>query len=97
MPDVERFVADTNVLISRLFFRNSLPAQAVREAMSGSQLIVSTETLLELEEVLSRPKFDIYLSSNDRLEFFHRLSRAAVLIRNVPAVAACRDPKDDKF
>ena len=66
MPDVERFVADTNILVSRLFFCNSLPPQAVRRAMSASQLIVSTETLLELEEVLSRPKFDISLSFKDR-------------------------------
>jgi putative PIN family toxin of toxin-antitoxin system len=97
MPDVERFVADTNILISRLFFRNSLPAQAVRRAMSASQLIVSNETLLELEEVLSRPKFDIYLTLDDRLQFFHKLRRVAVLIESVTAVAACRDPKDDKF
>lgn len=97
MPDLERFVADTNVLISRLFFRNSLPAQAVREAMSVSQLIVSTETLSELEEVLSRSKFDIYMSFEDRQTFFYKLRRAAVLIRNVVPTVACRDPKDDKF
>ena len=56
--------------------------------MSASQLIVSTESLLELEEVLSRPKFDIFLSFEDRMKFFHKLMRTAVLIKSVPAVAA---------
>jgi putative PIN family toxin of toxin-antitoxin system len=97
MPDRDRFVADTGVLVSRLFFRRSVPAQAIRLAMSTDQLIVSSETVLELEDVLCRPKFDRYLSFHDRLLFLHALTRAAVIIRNVAPVTACRDPKDDKF
>jgi putative PIN family toxin of toxin-antitoxin system len=65
--------------------------------MSRAQLIVSSETLLELEAVLSRPKFNAYLAPADRLQFFHRLRRAAMHIGNVAEVSACRDPKDDKF
>jgi hypothetical protein len=30
MPDNPRFVADTNVLVSRFVFQNSVPAQAIR-------------------------------------------------------------------
>jgi predicted nucleic acid-binding protein len=55
MPDRPRFVADTNVLISRLVFRNSVPAQAVRDAIASGELLVSLETLEELEAVLFRP------------------------------------------
>jgi putative PIN family toxin of toxin-antitoxin system len=97
MPEPPRFVADTNVLVSRLLFRHSLPAQALRQAMSRQQLIVSSETLIELGTILSRPKFDRYLSLADRLGFFDRLRRLAVHIRNIPPVTACRDPKDDMF
>jgi putative PIN family toxin of toxin-antitoxin system len=97
MPDAPRLVVDTNVLVSRLLFRHSVAAEAVRLAMSRSQLIVSSETLLELEDVLSRPKFNLYLTPADRLQFFHRLRRAAVYIDKVAEVSACRDPKDDKF
>jgi putative PIN family toxin of toxin-antitoxin system len=83
--------------VSRLFFRNSVAAQAVRKAMDSSQLIVSAATLQELESVLSRQKFAIYLSLSDRLQFFHLLRRTATYIAPVPEIAACRDPKDDKF
>jgi putative PIN family toxin of toxin-antitoxin system len=97
MPDAPRLVVDTNVLVSRLLFRQSVAAEALRLAMSRSQLIVSSETLLELEDVLSRPKFDLYLTPADRMQFFHRLRHATVYIDKVAEVSACRDPKDDKF
>ncbi len=90
-------MADTNVLISRLLFRSSPPAQALRRAMGHHRLVVSSETLIELGEVLSRPKFDRYLPLTDRLEFFDRLRRLALHVPNVPPIVACHDPKDDKF
>ncbi len=65
--------------------------------MTEYQLIVCSETLLELESVLCRPKFDAYLTLNERLQFFHRLHRSALRIESVPAISACRDPKDDKL
>jgi putative PIN family toxin of toxin-antitoxin system len=97
MPERPRIVVDTNVLVSRLLFRNSVAAQAVRLAMDTSRLIVSAATLQELESVLSRQKFEAYLSLADRVQFFHLLRRVATYIERVPDVAACRDPKDDKF
>jgi putative PIN family toxin of toxin-antitoxin system len=97
MPEKPRIVVDTNVLLSRLFFRNSVAALAVRQAMSVSQLIVSADTLHELDDVLSRPKFDSYLSPTGRRRFFHLLTRAAIHIERVPDIKACRDPKDDRF
>lgn len=97
MPEIKRVVIDTNVLVSRLIFRKSIAAQAVRQAMAASQLILSSETFLELEEVLFRPKFNNYVPLQDRLQFLYRLQGTAVLIEEVTAVSACRDPKDDKF
>ena len=93
MPEPGRFVADTNIILSRLFFLNSVPARAMRRATTDYQLIVCSETLRELESVLCRPKFDIYLT----LKFFHRLHLSALHIESVPAIAVCRDPRDDKF
>ena len=92
-----RFVADTNVLVSRLLFRQSQPALALGKAMMSRRLIVSVETLAELGGVLSRPKFDRYLSLADRLEFFRQMHRIATHVPDVSPVTACRDPKDDKF
>src|ERR1039457_4221733 len=97
MPERSRIVVDTNVLVSRLLFRNSVAAQAVRQAMDASRLMVSAATLQELESVLSRQKFETYLSLADRLRFFHLLRRTSTFIERVPEIAACRDPKDDKF
>ena len=97
MPDWPRFVADTNVLISRLAFRNSVPAQAVRHATGRGELLVSLETLGELESVLFRPKFDAYLTLSERLAFFEEIRLTASFIESVAPVSACRDPKDDKF
>ena len=97
MHDRPRFVADTNVLISRLVFRNSIPAQAVRSATARGEFLVSLETLEELESVLSRPKFGIYHTLGERLEFFDTLRLTATFIESVLPISACRDPKDDKF
>ena len=90
-------MADTNVILSRLFFRNSVPAQAVRLATSIGYLLVSAETLEELESVLFRAKFDAYLSLHERIAFFDALRLSAAFIESVAPISACRDPKDDKF
>ncbi len=92
-----RFVPDTGVLISRTCFPNSVPAQAFEYALLRSKLIVSAETLAELEDVLLRSKFDVYVKLQTRLAFFHYLRKEAELIESVAPIAACRDPKDDKF
>lgn len=92
-----RIVADTNVLISRLFLASSVPGKAVRKAVDEAQLLVSDATLEELAEVLSRPKFDAWISQADKQEFFRLLSRIAEIVTVTYPVQACRDSKDDKF
>jgi putative PIN family toxin of toxin-antitoxin system len=97
MPDRPRFVADTNVLISRLVFRNSVPAHAIRQATTAGDLLMSMETLEELQSVLIRPKFDNYIPLGKRLAFYESLRLTAILIESVAPISACRDSKDDKF
>ena len=92
-----RFVPDTNVLISRACFPKSVPAQAFEYALLRAQLIVSAETLSELEEVLLRSKFDPYLRLQTRLSFFHYLRLDSLFVESVAPISVCRDPKDDKF
>ncbi|HTS52668.1 MAG TPA: putative toxin-antitoxin system toxin component, PIN family [Burkholderiales bacterium] len=96
MP-LERIVVDTNALISRLLVPESLPGRAVRRAIDTAQLLVSEATLTELADVLSRPRFDAYVSIEDRQEFFRRLSRVVEVVPITYVVRACRDPNDDKF
>ena len=51
----------------------------------------------ELAAVLSRPKFDPYVSAEERMLFLGYLGSAAEFIPIVQLVRECRDPRDDKF
>ena len=98
MPqELERIVADTNLLISRLLVPQSVPARAVRKAVDEGQLLVSDATLEELADVLSRAKFDPYVSLEDRQAFIRVLNRITERVIVTAPIQACRDPKDDKF
>jgi uncharacterized protein len=97
MSTFARFVADTNVLVSRLILPESLPAQVLRQVELNSLLLFSESTMNELADVLSRKKFDRYVSRDDRRGFLERLGKIAEFIPIVQLVRECRDPKDDKF
>ena len=75
----------------------SIPGQALRLALSRGDLLVSDDTLTELAEVINRPKFDKYLSSQDRKKFFEVLAPLCIRVEIIRPVHACRDPNDDKF
>ena len=93
----ERVVVDNSALVSRLLLPRSVPGRAVRKAVDEAQLLVSEATLDELADVLSRAKFDAYVTIEDRQEFFRLLGRIAELVPTTYTVRACRDPGDDKF
>jgi uncharacterized protein len=93
----KRVILDTNVLLSRLLLPDSITARAVRRFLDRAQPIVSEETLRELAETLSRPKFDPYVSRLDRQRFFELFARVAEWVPIATTIRQCRDPKDDKF
>lgn len=92
-----RVVVDTNVLISRLLAPASVPARAVSHTVRHGQLLASDATLDELAEVIGRPKFERYLTLDERQQFIRLLAR----IVDRPAIthrfSDCKDPKDNKF
>lgn len=90
-------MVDTNVLLSRLLVPGSVPAQAVRRAVDQGQILASEATLEELADVLSRPKFDRYLTVSERQQFLRLFMRIAQWVPILHPVQACRDPRDDKF
>ncbi len=92
-----RVVVDTNVLLSRLLVPGSVPAHAVRRAVDQGQILASEATLEELADVLSRPKFDRYLTVSERQQFLRLFMRIAQWVPILHPVQACRDPRDDKF
>ena len=93
----KRFVVDTNVLISHLLMPDSTPGKALKCALHMGELLVSDDTLSELAEVINRPKFDKYLSTQDRKKFFEVLAPLCIRVEIIRPVQACRDPNDDKF
>jgi putative PIN family toxin of toxin-antitoxin system len=91
------WVLDTNTLISRLLAPGGVAAQAVDHALAHGVLLVSEATLDELVSVLDRPKFDPYLSRDERRQFIALLGGVSLVVPVPHTIRACRDPKDDKF
>ncbi|MEK0187436.1 MAG: putative toxin-antitoxin system toxin component, PIN family [Oscillatoriales cyanobacterium] len=92
-----RFVVDTNVLISALLFKNSVPFRAIELAENQGMILYSEATLNELEQVLNRKKFNKYLSLEDRQVFLLKFISASELVSITEKIAVCRDEKDNKF
>jgi putative PIN family toxin of toxin-antitoxin system len=96
MPE-RRWVLDTNTLVSRLLMPGGIVARAVDHALALGVPLVSDDTLAELADVLSRPRFDRYVPLPDRQHFVALLGGVARRVAITHRVQACRDPSDDKF
>ena len=92
-----RFVFDTNAIVSAALLNASTSRQAFDKAQQRGQLLVSAETIAELNDVLRRDDFSKYISESLRIEFLAALLREAELVEISEPVIACRDPRDDKF
>ena len=92
-----RYVFDTNVLVSALIFEDSKPGRAFRLALQNGQILLSLTTLEEIDEVMSREKFERYVTAEEREEFLEALIGRARFVEPAEQIKVCRDPKDDKF
>ena len=93
----KRIVIDTNVFVSAVLLPLSIPRQAVDMALNDGIVLFSEITMSELTEVLSRSKFDEYVSREERMVFLGQLTGSSELVPVVQEVHECRDPRDDKF
>lgn len=93
----DRFVFDTNALISAVILKNSVSRKALDKAHNIGQLLLSVETIQELNDVLKRDKFNKYVTEQERTAFLAALVREAKVVETHERIMACRDPKDDKF
>ena len=91
-----RVVVDTNVLISAALKENTPPEAAVHRAAGSHVLLKSTLTERELFVTLDRPRLAPLIRPRFR-DWLHELMAAAELVDITERIAACRDPKDDKF
>lgn len=93
-------VIDTNVWISGLISMAGAPAQLTRKVVRSGHPVFSAATFDELKERLWRPKFDRYVSMEQRQALLADLDAVARFVKITPEIAArtlCRDPNDDKF
>lgn len=93
-------VIDTNVWISGLLSASGAPAQLTRQAVRNGWPVFSAETFAELRERLWRPKFDRYITLEQRKRFLLDLESIACWVDVPPTIAGqplCRDAADDKF
>jgi putative PIN family toxin of toxin-antitoxin system len=93
----QRFVVDTNVLVSHLLLPESVPGEALRLALTLGDILVSDSTLTELATFINRPKVDKYISKPARRKFFEVLAPLCINVEIIQTIQASRDPKDDKF
>lgn len=92
-----RFVFDTNTIVSALLLPDSKPRQALDRAQDRGKILISMPTLWELNEVITRNKFDKYVSEEKRKEFLAALVKQAEVLEISEEITECRDAKDNKF
>jgi uncharacterized protein len=93
----ERFVLDTNVIVSSVLSPRSIPRQAFDLAFLLGTVLLSDSILVEIDDVLRRPKFERYVSEEERLQFLAKFVGDAMIVEVTEVVTDCRDPKDNKF
>jgi len=92
-----RCIFDTNTLISALLFENSVPGRAFYLVLAEGDILISSETVEELVEVLNRRKFDKYLTKAERETFLVALLDRGEFVEVSSDVRICRDSEDNKF
>ena len=92
-----RFVCDVNVIISAVLLPGNKPDRALRKTQNLGELLVSESIWLELEQVLARPKFNRYITKEERNDFLVDLSETVQFIKVTEQINECRDPKDNKY
>lgn len=94
----DRLVADTNVLITAALRANTPPRQTIDVAQNaGGVLLFSEETFTEVHDRLLKPKFDRYVTQEDRAAFLGHLIAVSEWVSISQAKLGCRDPDDDKL
>ncbi len=93
----KNIVLDTNTLLSAAISEESISYKAYQKARKKFQIVLSSKTWVEINEVINRPKFNKYLDEFGRTFFLASLKQNAIFIEPTETITDCRDPKDNKF
>lgn len=95
-----RVVIDTNVWISAVLVPTGVPAQLVAHVLAHGVPVVTKHTVTELRSRLWKPKFDRYISLEQRQALLHDLEACAFWAEVPPSIRQqtfSQDPNDDPF
>jgi putative PIN family toxin of toxin-antitoxin system len=88
-----RYVLDTNTIISALLIPSSVPRQAVDKAFETGHVLVSDVSIAELTDVIKRPRFNRYIREEERLQFLALFINTTTPVPISETITDCRDPK----
>jgi len=93
MREKPKVVVDTNIFISALL--GSKTCKHLYEGLEKGhfQLVLSSELLMELEEVVKRAKFE--LDEREVKSFIGLIKRRSIEVIPSERITLCRDPKDN--
>jgi uncharacterized protein len=94
---MNRYVLDTNTIISAHLLPVSVSRKAFDKATQKGVVLYSAESLSELVQAFFRPKFDKYTSVEGRQKAIDACERRGFRIDVNVKPDACRDYKDNKF
>ena len=95
-----KVVVDTNVWISGLLTRTGTAALLTRHVVQNGQAVFTAQTFAELKDRLWRPKFDRYVTLEQRKKLLSDVESSGLWVEVPLAVLAttyCRDAADDMF
>ncbi|MBF0551648.1 MAG: putative toxin-antitoxin system toxin component, PIN family [Deltaproteobacteria bacterium] len=92
-----RFVFDTNIFVSALFFKRSDLNALIRNTLKNGMLLLSLPVSEEIVTVLWREKFSRYEPLEKIDYFWDIILDYAKWVTPQQKIFACRDPKDNKF
>ena len=92
-----RAVVDVNVLVSALIVKTSIPRRALKTAADYGRILMSREVVDELVTVVARPKFDKYVTEEEKTKFIDDLLDEAIDVEVIETITDCRDSKDNKY
>ncbi len=88
---------DTGVVISAALKKDGTSRKAFLEVINHGKPLLALETILELEDVLGRPKLARFIAREDKINILTWLAQRGELIEITSDLTWCRDETDNKF
>ena len=90
-------IIDTNVLLSAALSPDGTAHKALYKAYKHFKIAQSEETYQELKTRIYKPKFNKYISDEEREDFLEVVKKYSQFIEIKTQIDICRDPDDNKF